>query len=625
MNDRAIDRLALAAVILVPLVYYGLFISRGITFGDGPEILTAVILHGVTHPSGYPLYTLLGQPFVHLPWASPHYNLAFFLSAVPGAVACGLIYATLRRLEVRVEVAAPTALAFAFTESVIIQSTRVEVYALHCALIALTFYGLVRYQRLLEDRWLYVAILGLCLALTNHLTSALLVIPTALGLIWTGKTKILRAEVLLTAFSIGVACAAVYVYLPLSAMANDADRITWNSPMTLDLFWFHVTGAEYNIYRSTTNILPSLNSFVTYANRSFFGGALFVLVPAFPIAARREWKLAVPVALYIVAMLAYTCTFDVSDIATYFSGVFLASLLVVGLALDQALKWRPAKLKGPVAAGVIAAVLVSGPIALATKNRSIRHLHVLAQDMSDDVVDRLPDRAIIFTSVDGHTFPLWYQAYVLHPDRELVVIDRVLFRLENKDWYRAFLRARHPDVIWPSDELIFTTQLTGRWDKFLIDNNRDRYPPFAMAASQWTVQGTYLVNDGWHHRIVVPEPGVPPTPATEHGMHIYMAEWAKRGHYFRNSRRRYAIPTENLACIAEWWRHNDLTTRWIFRGPGGAEHVVKEHPVPSGTTLSWDFIKPEWQTPGMWTCDVEVNGRVDLSLPFELVADDKAN
>lgn len=621
MDVRSVDRVVLTAVVVLPLIYFGALISGGITFGDGPELLTAVLLRGVAHPSGYPLFTLLGQPFVHLPWVTPHYGLAFFLSALPGALTSGVIFATLRRLEVHPAVAAPMALSFAFATVVVTQSTRVEVYALHCAFVALTFYAMVRYQQGLEQRWILLTALSLSLGLTNHLTTVFLVIPVVLGLALAGRGRVFRPEVIARVAMIAAACGALYFYLPISARLAEADRIVWNDPQTLARFWFHVTGAEYDMYRSTSDIGQGLRAFVTSTNRNFFPGVLLVLVAAVAVTVRQKYKVVLPLLLSMAALLVYTSTYNVNDIATYYGGIFVAGTLITALGIDRLLRWRPAVLERRWATALVATMLLCGPAAMAFNNRGIRYLHVLAEDMSDDVVAHIPDHTIIFTSVDGHTFPLWYQAYVKHPDRDLVVVDRVLFRLENKGWYRSFLRRRHPDIVWPPDALTFVSGLDGRWEKYLIEHNRDR-PVVAMAARRWLVKGTTLVNEGWHQRVIPRGRGDGRPRSTRHGMHIYMAEGTSVGGttYLHDSRRRYPIATENLACAAEWWTHRDLRTRFIFRGPGGVEHVVGEHPVPAASNLSWDYLKIPWQTPGQWTCEVEVDGEVDLTLPFELVS-----
>ena len=63
-------------VLLLPFFYYVALIRTEITFGDGPELLVAMYNLGGPHPSGYPLFTMLGIIPSHIPWPSGFWSVA---------------------------------------------------------------------------------------------------------------------------------------------------------------------------------------------------------------------------------------------------------------------------------------------------------------------------------------------------------------------------------------------------------------------------------------------------------------------------------------------------------------------------------------------------------------------
>ena len=87
---------------------YALGACPTIYVGDSGELTTAVAVLGIPHPTGYPLYVLLGKLWTLLfPVGSIAWRMSLF-SAACGALACGLLYRLGRRLDLH-----PVAAAFA--------------------------------------------------------------------------------------------------------------------------------------------------------------------------------------------------------------------------------------------------------------------------------------------------------------------------------------------------------------------------------------------------------------------------------------------------------------------------------------------------------------------------------
>jgi hypothetical protein len=72
-------------------ILYFITCSPTVNFTDSGELITVAWTGGIAHPPGYPLYTLLGSAFVHLPFGDPAWRLNI-LSALFAALAISLFY-----------------------------------------------------------------------------------------------------------------------------------------------------------------------------------------------------------------------------------------------------------------------------------------------------------------------------------------------------------------------------------------------------------------------------------------------------------------------------------------------------------------------------------------------------
>ncbi len=95
---RFVDPLVASGVGLVALALYLRTLAPGLLWGDPGEFQFAAWLAGLAHPTGYPLYLILGWLWTHaLPWGDPAWRMNLF-SAAWGGVAVGLVYLTALRI-----------------------------------------------------------------------------------------------------------------------------------------------------------------------------------------------------------------------------------------------------------------------------------------------------------------------------------------------------------------------------------------------------------------------------------------------------------------------------------------------------------------------------------------------
>ncbi len=139
-------RLAALAAGVASFAVYVQTLAPTVDTGDGPELATAVLTLGVPHPTGYPLYMLIGQLWTRaLPLGDPAWRLNL-LSALCAALAVALLAGSTARLTRSALAGWLAGGLLAFSPLLWSQATVVEVYALHLVLVVGTLGAWLRFD-----------------------------------------------------------------------------------------------------------------------------------------------------------------------------------------------------------------------------------------------------------------------------------------------------------------------------------------------------------------------------------------------------------------------------------------------------------------------------------------------
>ena len=250
------DWLQAGAVAAALFLLYALMAPRTVALeDDGLFILSSYFL-GVEHPPGYPLFTLIGHLFTHLPFGSVAYRV-HLTSAVFGGLACGVLWLCARAL-VRGRLPAYLAAGGLGVSPVFwSQAIIAEVYTLNTFLfLVLLFLGLhaaagavgrpaPRGPRIL--RWM-AFLFGL--SLSNHWPLMLLVAPAFVVLLWDLRVDLVsRFGNLLWLVVAGLLPYAWLVYRSWQPLP-----ISFYGPLeSLREIWFFISRAGYaQVDQSTT-------------------------------------------------------------------------------------------------------------------------------------------------------------------------------------------------------------------------------------------------------------------------------------------------------------------------------------------------------------------------------------
>jgi len=157
--------------LLIALATFALYLrtlAPDVVDADGGEFQFAAWNFGFVHPTGYPLFLILGGLFQHLvPIGNPAYRLSVF-NALIAAGAIGILFLAINELTRARGAALIAAFAFALTRAFWYDANAPEVYALNALFIALLFYLAARWQTNPHAKTFAAFCFILGLALTHH-------------------------------------------------------------------------------------------------------------------------------------------------------------------------------------------------------------------------------------------------------------------------------------------------------------------------------------------------------------------------------------------------------------------------------------------------------------------------
>lgn len=244
MSARRWSDAAIACGIgLASLVLYARTTAPSVVavFDDSLEFQVVLPTLGIAHPTGYPLYTLLGYLFTRLPWPEPAYAVNLF-SALAAAAAVAFLYLAAHELSGQRWAALLTAAQFAIIPIWWSQATVAEVYALQGLLQAATLWLALRWSHGRGKLWPLGGALGLGLA---HHRMTVLLLP-ALVLWGASRPGQREGRAWLAAAGAALAPLLLYAYLPLRgrfvSSLDGAYRNDWSG------FWRWVTARDYGIF-----------------------------------------------------------------------------------------------------------------------------------------------------------------------------------------------------------------------------------------------------------------------------------------------------------------------------------------------------------------------------------------
>jgi hypothetical protein len=438
---------------------------------DSGDLLSASATLGIPHPTGYPLFTLLGRVASLVPIGSVAFriNLVAALAGAASVLFLALVVLELTRPrddDARasnakadigaIAAAVGAALAYAFSRGAWSQSVLAEVYTLNAAFLGATLWSLVRAERTGSVPHLALAAYLLGLGLTNHLLLLAVAPAVALVALRSAFRRVIGPAGLVLLFLLVIWGVTLDLYLPVRA--SQAPEFAWGAPSSPARLWWVLTGAQYATHFFGRNLGEIAHHLVPGRFGLDFGIGLLALLMGLVGVWWAKPRGMLPLLLTLLAAALLLSVYSIPDDVGYWMPVFylicaLAGVGWAGLALGRkpaAGAEEPAPARGAgVRAGVVALALSAGAYGLLANYRAV--------DASTDVrpwvwahqnLQALEPDALIVSEYDGRTFALWFYKATefrrTHP--HLAVVYKYLLVWP---WYQRQIAHVYPTIAVP--------------------------------------------------------------------------------------------------------------------------------------------------------------------------------
>ena len=426
------------------LIVYNFTLAPSVIQIDSGELASVQKLLGIAHPTGYPLFTMLGYFFLQLPIFSSDIFQANFLAAIYCSISVGLFSKFLFEIFLisKVNSLPETTIKLIIISSSIVlglsttfwfQSTSVEVYSLHLVLIISTLFLFVKAFRNDDAKFWYLFAYFFGISLSNHMTS-ILIIPAAVYLYFKknsfNKNSFLFGArlALITAISAMI----VYLYLPIRAMQEPI--LNWGNPIDFERFWRHFTGAQYQvwIFSSLEASKKQLSYFIQNLTNEFF--SIIYLPIIFGIVSL--FKISKTVLFFTLLLtfstILYSINYDIVDIDSYFLLTYISFIVFFFFGIIRILEFS----KNPTINVILMTIiLIIFPALQLTMNHDKvdQSDNFIFEDYTKASLNSLPANSILFSyQWDYLISPSYYFQYVENYRRDVTIVDKELLR---RSWY----------------------------------------------------------------------------------------------------------------------------------------------------------------------------------------------
>ena len=424
----------------------------GVSFGDWADAQLNPYRLGIMHPTGYPLFVLLGKLFTLIPAGSVAWRMNL-LSATAAAAVVGVAVLIMVRLGIRPVIAAAAGLALAFTGTLWQEATFSEMNSLHLLLVALLLHRALVWRASRRPRDLFSARSSAACASRTTAWRSRSCRSSCCSCSSTRDTSSCGTPWLLLrsggAFVLGL---VPYLQIPIRASFGPAD--VYGPFLTWDGFFAHVSGAQF---RSAMHFLSPesigaaaaampgvVDDILSLSNVVFLVAGILGLAI---LLLRDRWF-----GLLLIVLGAINVYFYANyngDLSHYLLTSWL--ILAIGLGLSAEILVRGlVRLTEPRSA-VVAYALFVLPIVLFTSNYAAndQSANTDGERFTAQVFAALPKHAVLVTYWDALA-PLSYKQCVegVRPDVTLQAFDRA-----------AVVTCDKP--VWPLTEAVKTRPIYG--------------------------------------------------------------------------------------------------------------------------------------------------------------------
>jgi tetratricopeptide (TPR) repeat protein len=421
------------------LAAYILTLSPTIPLEDGGEMIRAAFSLGVTHPPGYPLYTLVASLMSHLPVGDIAFRVNL-LSALAAALACSVFAVTVAGILSAGGVKPRTARVSAWSGAILLgtgpavwwQAVIAEKYAFNLLMNALVLAVLARILtvRKAAGGMLVLACLAFGLSMSHHGQTIFLAPALAIAAFIGMKKAPERdrgrmAGFMVVALALGLSIK--FIYPSVRAAAHPLHN--WNDPSNLIRWLDYFSGQPYQhrmFFWGPADLARRAREYLSATLPGEVGWAGLALGVWGTIRLfRGNFWLALALVSAWGAGVFYCINFSLYGIAlrTYYMPTFLfycvaASAGMARLASVVGGRWKRLAVPALAALGLWAVYGASSH-----RFESDRSRHYFAWDFSRSILRSAEPGSLLIAYGDYDLFPLWYTHDIAGVNPKVVLVN----------------------------------------------------------------------------------------------------------------------------------------------------------------------------------------------------------
>jgi hypothetical protein len=463
---------------------------------DSGELAAVQATLGIAHPTGYPLFTIIGYIFSFIPLPfTKIYQLNLLAALFCSAGIAVFVYTAKLLLDnlnlfssakVKIEktkknkkksknvdkkkdraetvltetvkyiIAIAAGLILAFSETYWLQSTSVEVYSLHILLMNIIILYLVKAFLHVEKEsgknnlkyWLIFSAF-LALGFTNHMTT-LLIIP-GVAYLYFSKNKFTKAgfkNILIMLAVFFPILILIYSYLPVRAAQNPI--LNWGNPTDFEKLLRHITGKQYQVwlFASSAAAKKQLIHFIETLPGQFSISLLLSIAGLFTsfIYARKIFVFLIITFLFTVF---YSINYEIHDIDTYF---LLAYISLAYFAVFGLLKLFKMYGKNKIILPLSITVIFIAVQFVMNVNKTNQDGIYTYEDYTQTILNSVSQESVIFSyQWDYFISASYYFQYVENYRQDVAVVDKELLR---RSWYFDQLNRNYPFLFEELEDVV---------------------------------------------------------------------------------------------------------------------------------------------------------------------------
>lgn len=471
---------------LLVFIFYLFTLAPTIIQIDAGELTSVQVLLGIAHPTGYPLFTIVGHLFSLIPLPASKAFQQNILAAIWCSLSISVFVYTSKLVldnlnsfqiikkiqskknktklskkdksisthelpEIKKYIAAILGgFILAFDKTFWFQSTSVEVYSLQIFLFTLIILFLIKaYLYEGEDKlsfknqWIFLAIV-LALGFSNHMTT-LLILP-GIAYLYFDKNKFNSVSFKKIGFMLIVFFGILilfYSYLPIRA--SQEPLINWGNPTNLEKIYRHISGKQYQVwlFSSTAAAKKQLSYFINNLPSEFSISLLIIFIGLFVSYTRARKFFIFSLITFLTAVL-YSINYDIHDIDSYFLLAYIALAFFAVFGIVKILAVLKFKKYTYAVSSIVIALFIFTQIFVNYDEVDQSDVYTF-EDYSKAVLNSVDHNSIVFSYLwDYLVSPSYYVQFVENYRRDDVVIDKELLR---RSWYFNQIETDHPDVL----------------------------------------------------------------------------------------------------------------------------------------------------------------------------------